>query len=159
MQRPVTARNETCKETKQHVLAYQKTSSAAGWNEGGDGVCLDPAFNVIITLDLQLKQTSDMASYCQPCDRSFVNQAALQQHLDSSIHAPQTFSNQRAINKHLNNASAFSAHAAVCYKCDRKFNNQQALNQHLSSLAHNKPDPSFGLINRRLHRYGIVFLG
>jgi len=96
-----------------------------------------------------------MASYCQPCDRSFINQSALQQHLNSSIHTPRTFSDQQALEQRLSS----SAHAPVCVKCGRKFNNQQALNQHLNSLAHNKPVPLFGLINGRLHRYGIVFLG
>ncbi|KFY30242.1 hypothetical protein V493_02051 [Pseudogymnoascus sp. VKM F-4281 (FW-2241)] len=87
-----------------------------------------------------------MASYCHPCDRSFVNQSALQQHLNSSIHAPRTFSDQHVPEQRLSP----SVHAPVCNECDRKFNNQQALNQHLNSLGHNKPIPSFGLINREL---------
>ncbi|CZT13841.1 uncharacterized protein RAG0_17333 [Rhynchosporium agropyri] len=53
-----------------------------------------------------------MAHGCDPCDRYFSSQQALQQHLDSP------------------------AHDFDCDECDRSFNSQQALQQHLNSSAH-----------------------
>jgi len=51
-----------------------------------------------------------MSSYCVPCDRSFNNEEALQQHLrDSPAHAP----------------------SFDCDECEQSFNSEEALQQHL----------------------------
>jgi Zinc-finger of C2H2 type len=118
-------------------------------------LCLQRPKILIDTLDLVIKGKSAIWPYTVSLATNlFVTQSALQQHLNSSIHAPRIFNDQQALEQRLSS----SDHALVCDKCNQVFNNQQSLNQHLNSPTHNKPVPS-SLINRRLRRYGIVFLG
>jgi hypothetical protein len=76
---------------------------------------------------------------CDPCERSFGSQEALDQHLrDSPAHAPsyecelcnRSLSSQEALNEHLQDSPAH----APSYECelyDRSFSSQEALDQHL----------------------------
>jgi len=82
-----------------------------------------------------------MAKYCQPCDRYFGGQRALQQHLNSPAHhifecdeCDRSFDSQQALNQHINSP----AHIPVyeCDECDRSFSSQQSLDQHLNSPAY-----------------------
>jgi hypothetical protein len=83
---------------------------------------------------------SEMARYCQSCDRYFGSQHALQQHLNSPAHifecdeCDRSFGSQQALNQHLN--SPARAQVYECDDCDRSFSSQQSLNQHLNSPAH-----------------------
>lgn len=61
--------------------------------------------------------------HCCDCDRDFVNEKALSQHLQYKVHPPKVDSSK---------SNEYS-----CTKCDRKFKNKTALNQHLTSLVHN----------------------
>jgi len=86
-----------------------------------------------------------MKSVCTNCDRSFVTEQALQQHLrDSPAHAAtfdceecdRAFRTDDALQQHLRDSAA---HAATfdCEECDRAFHTDDALQQHLrDSAAH-----------------------
>lgn len=73
------------------------------------------------------------------CDRSFGSEQALNQHLESPIHAPslhcdtcdRSFGSGQALEQHLN--SRIHAPSFGCETCDRSFNSEQALEQHLNS--------------------------
>jgi hypothetical protein len=81
-------------------------------------------------------------AFCLQCDRSFSSQSALDQHLNSSIHASEficedcdrSFGSQSALDQHLN--SSIHAPEFVCEDCDRSFSSQSALDQHLNSSIH-----------------------
>lgn len=60
--------------------------------------------------------------HCCDCDRDFINEQALSQHLQYKVHPPKADSSKSNENS--------------CTKCDRKFKNKAALNQHLTSLVH-----------------------
>lgn len=61
--------------------------------------------------------------HCCDCDRDFINELALSQHLQYKIHPPKVDSSK--------------SNGNPCTKCDRKFKTKTALNQHLTSLVHN----------------------
>ncbi len=76
---------------------------------------------------------------CEPCDRSFGSQDALNQHLrDSPAHAlscncgpcDRSFGSQDALNQHLRDSPAHTP-SYDCGPCSRSFGSQDALNQHL----------------------------
>jgi heat shock protein HslJ len=83
--------------------------------------------------------------WCEACNRSFVSQEALDQHLrDSPAHAViydcepcnRSFGSQEALDQHLRDSPA---HAVIydCEPCNRSFSSQEALDQHLrDSPAH-----------------------
>ncbi|CAG7950532.1 unnamed protein product [Penicillium salamii] len=82
---------------------------------------------------------------CEPCNRSFGSQDALDQHLrDSPVHAlsydcepcDRSFGSQDALGQHLRD-SPVHALSYDCEPCDRSFGSQDALGQHLrDSSAH-----------------------
>ncbi|TLS21752.1 uncharacterized protein PpBr36_09443 [Pyricularia pennisetigena] len=90
-----------------------------------------------------------MAATCVSCDRVFVSEESLQQHLrDSPVHASmykcqkcdRSFSSDEALQQHLRDSPV---HASMyeCKKCDRYFSSDEALQQHVrDSPAH---APSF----------------
>lgn len=61
--------------------------------------------------------------HCCDCDRDFVNEQALSQHLQYKVHPPKVVSSK--------------SNEYPCTKCDRKFKTKTALNHHLTSLVHN----------------------
>lgn len=61
--------------------------------------------------------------HCCDCDRDFIDELALSQHLQYKVHPPKVDS--RKSNEY------------PCTKCGRKFKTKTALNQHLTSLVHN----------------------
>lgn len=85
---------------------------------------------------------------CRDCNRAFTNQAALTQHLSSSIHAIARF-RCRECNRDFVSKSALTQHrnssihrpTYSCHDCDRNFSNKTALQQHLKDKAH-KPQRS-----------------
>lgn len=72
---------------------------------------------------LRFAPAHSMQYHCCDCDRDFVDEQALSQHLQFKIHPAKVDSSKS--NKY------------PCTKCDRKFKTKPALNQHLSSLVHN----------------------
>ena len=80
-----------------------------------------------------------MSRHCATCARSFGDEHALQQHLNSPAHAPRfecegcdrSFGDDNALQQHLNSP----AHAPrfECEECDRSFDDDDALQQHLNS--------------------------
>ncbi|MCJ1391562.1 hypothetical protein MMC18_004426 [Xylographa bjoerkii] len=92
--------------------------------------------------------------YCRDCNRAFGSTEALDQHLNSSIHAShfhccdcdKDFVNAKVLNQHLADKvhnpkkdvrSALASDSNwFCQKCEREFTDETALNQHLSSVVH-----------------------
>ncbi|QBZ65656.1 hypothetical protein PoMZ_12619 [Pyricularia oryzae] len=84
-----------------------------------------------------------MDAVCALCDRLFVSEESLEQHLrDSPAHASvyecekcdRSFNSDEALQQHVRNSPA---HAATfdCETCDRSFKTDEALQQHLESAA------------------------
>ena len=78
--------------------------------------------------------------YCSNCDRDFLNELALRQHLrDSPAHASsfdcgdcdRSFGSEDALQQHLRDSPAH-APSFDCGDCDRRFGSKDALQQHWS---------------------------
>jgi hypothetical protein len=79
-----------------------------------------------------------MSNSCEACDRPFVNDHALQQHLrDSPVHQ-RTFSSNEAPLQHRRD-SVIPIPTFSCETCNKSFGSNQALQQHLQNSPVHKP--------------------
>ena len=87
-----------------------------------------------------LSHNGPQIPWCNFCQKRFLNEQSLQQHLASPAHTipceqcGKTFSSQQALKQHLNSGTH-----TKCNFCDRSFRDRHSLQQHIDAVHHDCP--------------------